>query len=399
MALLAGCGGGSPRHTVKLQMPSSVSSTTTPATPATTAPKPPPPPRPGIEWPTYGYDNTRDRVAPFDVRPPLRKIWTWHGQTLLEFPPAVAYGDVYDSTFSGTLYGIDAQTGKAIWRYHSGRCGWSSPAVADGLVFATFIGSYECGSNASDGEVVAFNALTGHVRWLHHIGPSESSPLVEDGRVFVGDWNGVVTALDARTGATVWTTQTQGAIKGSIASSGGHLYIGTYDGDLYSLDARNGSIVWQQGGYGSLYSSPALADGKLFIGSLNGDVYAFSAGSGSLQWQRSTGGYVYASAAVWHGLVLIGSYDNVFYAFNAGDGSTRWSYSADGEISGSASVIDGIVYFSTFNEHTYALDASSGNTVETWNDGKYSPAVADDGHIYLVGLGRLYAEVPSGSGG
>ena len=90
----------------------------------------------------------------------------------------------------------------------------------------------------------------------------------------------------------------------------------------------------------------------------------------------------------------MGSYDHRFYAFDAGTGDVRWRFDADGPISGSASVIGGLVYFSTFSRTTYALQARSGREVARWPDGKYSPAVADATHLYLVGLGRLYALAP-----
>jgi len=72
----------------------------------------------------------------------------------------------------------------------------------------------------------------------------------------------------------------------------------------------------------------------------------------------------------------------------------RWRFHADEVISGAASVVDGLVYFSTFGEHTYALHAADGRVAKTWADGKYSPVVADATHLYLVGLGRLYALTP-----
>ena len=59
----------------------------------------------------------------------------------------------------------------------------------------------------------------------------------------------------------------------------------------------------------------------------------------------------------------------------------------------SASVIAGVVYFSTFAERTYALDAASGKELWRFEDGKYSPVVADRERLYLVGLGRLYGMV------
>jgi outer membrane protein assembly factor BamB len=43
---------------------------------------------------------------------------------------------------------------------------------------------------------------------------TESSPLVAGGLVYVGDWSGRVTALDARTGRTRWSYRAGGAVKG-----------------------------------------------------------------------------------------------------------------------------------------------------------------------------------------
>jgi outer membrane protein assembly factor BamB len=352
------------------------------------------PRKPGVAWPTYGYDAQRTRAASFDLRPPFRRVWTFHAQSLLEFPPAVGYGDVYVETFDGRLIAVRASTGKAVWRYASHRCGWASPALARRAVYVTFIGSGECRSRARDGEVVAFDARTGRLRWLRRIGPTESSPLVAHGLVYVGDWDGRIWALDARTGRARWTTQLHGAVKGSLSASGGSLYIGTYDGDVVALAARGGRVLWTSGGHGSIYSSPAVAHGRVYVGSLDDGVYAFGAATGRLLWARPTGGYVYASPAVWRDLVLVGSYDHRFYALDAGTGDVRWSFHADGPISGSASVVGGLVWFSTFSRTTYALDAASGTAGASFPDGKYSAVVADARRLFLAGLGRLYALGP-----
>src|SRR5205823_14639606 len=61
---------------------------------APTAPKRPV--EPGIAWPQYGYDQERTRSPPgIHLRPPFRRLWTFHGRALLEFPPVVGYGRVY----------------------------------------------------------------------------------------------------------------------------------------------------------------------------------------------------------------------------------------------------------------------------------------------------------------
>ena len=54
-------------------------------------------------------------------------------------------------------------------------------------------------------------------------------------------------------------------------------------------------------------------------------------------------------------------------------------------------MIDGVVYFATLKERTYALDARNGKVLWTFEDGKYTPVVADPDRLYLVGLARVYA--------
>ena len=185
-------------------------------------------------------------------------------------------------------------------------------------------------------------------------------------------------------------------IKGSLALSGGRVYVGDYDGrprrecaDRAARLARLGAATC--GGRGAFYSTPAVGYGRVFIGNTDGKVYAYGAASGRLLWSQSTGGYVYSSPAVWRRLILVGSYDH---------SSTRWmprraTSAGAGRTarSRSASVIAGVVYFSTFAERTYALDAASGKELWRFEDGKYSPVVADRERLYLVGLGRLYGMV------
>ena len=308
------------------------------------------PPAPGIAWPTYGYDGARLRNASLPLRPPFRRVWTFHGRALLEFPPAVAYGRVYLPTFDGRFYALDAATGRVVWHRQAGRCGWASPAVAAHVVYVTFIGSSECHHARPGGELDAFATSDGALRWRRELGATESSPLLAGSAVLVGTWDGDVWSLAARTGRTRWRTRLDGAVKGSLAISGRHVFIGTYAGSVYALDVRTGVVLWRSRGHGRFYSSPSAAYGRVFIGSLDDGVYALGQATGDVLWTRPTGGYVYASPAVAHGLILVGSYDHRFYALDAGTGDVRWRFDANGEISGSASVVDGVVYFSTFAE-------------------------------------------------
>lgn len=355
-----------------------------------------------IAWPAFGDGAARLHVAAGALRPPFRTVWTFKARTLVEFPPAVGYGRLYLANNSGTVYALRSDSGAIDWSYDSHRCVAASPAIAAGVVYETFLNRPPCNSTRSDidGRVVAFDARTGRVRWSRTIAPTESSPLVAGGKVYVGDWRGKVYALDAATGRTRWTFATGGKVKGAVALDAGRVYVGSYDGHVYALDARTGHELWRASGQvrlgaaGTFYATPAVAYDRVYVGSTDGKVYSFGARSGSLRWSHSTGGYVYGSAAVWKLRVLVGSYSGRFYAFDAATGDTRWEFDAHGPISGSATVLDGLVYFSTLDRKTYALDARTGRLVWTFADGKYSPLVTDGTRVYLVGYTKIYAMVP-----
>jgi len=368
----------------------------------TAEPEPRPPAKAeGIVWPMYGFDGRRSRVAPGRLRPPFRAVWRFGARNLIEFPPALAYGRLYFANNSGVLYAVGARRGARAWRYRSGRCVASSPAVSGQLVFQTFLNRPPCNAEGSrlTGELVAFYAGSGRVRWRQRMAPTESSPLISQGRVLVGDWRGSVYAFNASSGKLRWRFRSKGKIKGALAYAGGRVYFGSYDHHVYALRARDGRLVWRAqaqdrlGSRGNFYSTPAVAYGRVYIGSTDGKVYSFGAGSGKLRWSHGTGGYVYGSPAVWRGAVYVGSYDKNFYALDAATGEERWRFRANGPISGSATVLAGVVYFSTLERRTYALDARTGRELWRFGDGKYTPLVTDGKRVYLVGYARVFGMV------
>ena len=360
----------------------------------------PPLREPGIAWPTFGRDAQRRRVATgVSLAPPFRTTWTFHAQSLIEFPPAIGYGRLFFANNDGVVFAVGAKNGKRAWKFESHRCVAASPALDRHVVYETFLNAPPCNRPPSDaltGEVVALAVGTGRVLWRHTIGPSESSPVVVGATVFVGDWDGRVWALSGRTGKPRWVTTLRGQVKSGVAIAGRHLYVGDYSGHLYELNAATGKIVWEAsvqprfGSAGRFYANPVPAYGRVYIGATDGKEYSFGAASGELRWSQSTGGYVYSSAAVWRSRIYVGSYSHTFFCLDAATGDVLWTFDANGPISGSPTVVAGRVYFATLAGTTYALDAKSGKLSWTFPDGKYSPVVADSERLYLVGNALLY---------
>jgi hypothetical protein len=112
---------------------------------------PPPPQTPKqerleITWPLNGYDAERNRVGPYALKPPFRRIWTFRARQLLEFPPAIAYDRLYFTNNSGVMFAVNKKTGKRAWKQAIGRCVAASPAVAAGTVFQVFLNRPPCNS-------------------------------------------------------------------------------------------------------------------------------------------------------------------------------------------------------------------------------------------------------------
>ncbi len=195
------------------------------------------------------------------------------------------------------------------------------------------------------------DAASGKERWRFPVS-SESTPLVVDGTLYVGSWDGRLYALNARTGKQRWAFDAGEELNSAAAYADGVVYIGS-DGSRCSRSTRRPAPErWRAAGFSRgqreyFYATPTVAYGRVFIGNTDGMVYAFGATSGKLLWAQSAGTYVYSAAAVWRQTVYVGSYDGNFYALDAATGDVRWTYDSPASIHGAPTVMGGLVYFST----------------------------------------------------
>ena len=369
-------------------------------------PEPPKRPADDFQWPFYGYtpDHTRYFPAPASLRPPFRRLWVNDAHTLLEFPPVISGGRIFQLGDDAVLRVFNKHTGHVIWARDLGSLSASSPAVVDGVVYACVL-SRSAGEEG--GRVFALKSGNGNTIWSRNL-PSrcESSPMVDSGKLFFGSQNGTVYALNADNGSVVWTYHAEGAVKASPTLSGGILYFGDYSGHVQAVAERTGRRIWRSGsegallGSGTFYSTPAVFYGRVFLGNTDGRVYAYDAANGNLDWAVQTGAYVYASPAVTNapGLgptIYLGSYDGTFYAIDARSGHIAWKFDAHGKISGSATIIGRTVYFADLGTHrTYGLGISTGRPVFQLGTGSFDPVVSDGKNVYLTGLEGLYAFAP-----
>jgi outer membrane protein assembly factor BamB len=229
------------------------------------------------------------------------------GENALQEPtPTFRAG--FDRT--GAVPGTAPLNNTTLWTHLTEDPVLSSPVVSQGRVYVGTMG----------GKVLCLNAYTGSRLWQFDTGrPVESSPTVVDGHVFVGSDDKHVYCLDARDGTLVWSTPTGGEVKGSPLVTEGRVLVGSNDFGMHCLDARDGHEVWNFSTGGWVFSSPAIADGSAFFGSCDGHMYCVDVTNGSQVWSFEAE-YIPASPAVSGDVVIFGAYDDRVYYLDRSTG-------------------------------------------------------------------------------
>ena len=135
----------------------------------------------------------------------------------------------------------------------------------------------------------------------------EATPVVIDGVMYVSSAWSKVFALDAKTGKPLWSFDPRvpgpadlplccDVVNRGVAVYKGKVYVGTIDARLIALDAATGAVVWSvaTAPAGSTYSitgAPRVARDKVFIGNGGGEfggrgfVSAYDTATGKLVWR------------------------------------------------------------------------------------------------------------------
>jgi outer membrane protein assembly factor BamB len=168
---------------------------------------------------------------------------------------------------SMAAYGYDPLTGKELWRLEE-RTSFSAstrPVAGHGLVF------YTTGFNT--GQVLAIrpdgrgDVTETHVAWRSTRGaPKKPSLLLHDDLLFMVNDNGVVTCVEAKTGADVWTGRLNQTYSASPISAGGRIYFFGEDGKATVIEAgRTYKVIAENTLDDGFMATPAIDGAALYV--------------------------------------------------------------------------------------------------------------------------------------
>ena len=111
------------------------------------------------------------------------------------------------------------------------------------------------------------------------------------------------------------------------AIAGDRLYVASVDGVLQALDAANGSTLWSTKTKDVEWAGGPASDGDLLVvGALNGQVRGFSSADGSERWQVQLSSEIICAPAIGEGVVAVRSQDGRLFGLDPADGTRRWVY-------------------------------------------------------------------------
>jgi outer membrane protein assembly factor BamB len=224
-------------------------------------------------------------------------------------------------------------------------------------------------------------------------GAITSSPVVADGRVYVGSDDYSLYALDLESGAKLWSYATQDMIEAPPLWHAGRVYVGSGDFSLYALDALQGTLVWKQETDDKILggASPVLGpDGeqRIVVGSYDTHLYCFDARTGEERWRYKTDNYVNGTPAILGEAIVFGGCDAALHVVSAASGE-RLGFVEVGEgchIAGSVALAGGRAYFGHYGNGFACIDLEKGELVWefTSQDQPFfsSPAIGADRVVF-----------------
>jgi outer membrane protein assembly factor BamB len=255
------------------------------------------------------------------------RIWSFKMSAPAHSAPTASDGMVFVVSATNVLHAVNQSDGTEAWQYPgipetAGVLSAASPAVSGGTVVVPY----------SSGEVIAFNAATGDLKWADAVVRSTrtlavsgltdvaASPVIYDGVVYATGVSGRTIAVRLANGERLWE---QNIGSGSTpAVSGNAIFIVDLEDNLVALDRAAGTVFWRtelpvvrKKRFFSVWSGPTLAGGVLWAVSNDGKMIGVDPATGGISVDRELPSPAYIKPIAADGQLILLASDGSVAAF------------------------------------------------------------------------------------
>ncbi|MBY0453928.1 MAG: outer membrane protein assembly factor BamB [Burkholderiaceae bacterium] len=168
--------------------------------------------------------------------------------------------------------------------------------------------------------------------WTAKLGATSGTPLsidVHASTATLASADGVVAAINTKTGTDLWRTNLKEPLGAGVGSDGSLTSIVSRNNELIVLDA--GREQWRQRLNAPAYTAPLVAGGRIFVLTADRSVIAFDAKTGQRLWAQQRPGEPLvlrqSGVLVALGNTLVVGISGKLIGFNPDNGTTRWEVS------------------------------------------------------------------------
>ncbi len=255
------------------------------------------------------------------------RLWTFKMSAPAHSAPTAAGGKVYVVSSTNVLHAVNQADGTEAWQYpgipeSAGVLSAASPAVSGDTVVVPY----------SSGEVTAFNAATGDLKWADAVIRSTrtlavsgltdvaASPVIHDGVVYATGVSGRTIAVRLSDGERIWEQNVGSA--STPAVSGNAVFVVDLEDKLIAMDRANGKVFWKaelpvvrKKRFFSTWAGPTLAGNVLWMVSNDRRMIGIQPSTGNIVVDRALPSPAYVKPIAAGGQLLVLSADGSLAAF------------------------------------------------------------------------------------
>lgn len=184
----------------------------------------------------------------------------------------------------------------------------------------------------------------------------ESTPIIQDGRIYIGGLDGPVYALELATGKTVWKFETEAGVKAAPAYRDGKLYVGDLDGRFYCLDAATGKQLWGYETNAEIDSGANFFGDRVIVGSQDATLYCLDANTGKEVWQHQINDQIRCFPTIVGDRCFLAGCDGELHVITLEKGERIGAVPIEAPTGCTPAVLGDMLYFGTEGESFLAVN-------------------------------------------